>query len=1248
MGERAMDIEWSESTFRANAAALSRRNPWLATALEACGPRTGLVFEPSEESSGALAATLDGRALASKRRPLEEARRWAESVDLDGNAVAVVHGFGLGHHVAALGERCDPLSAIVVVEPDLALLRAVFGRIDHSEWLERCEVRFAPSSGEVGTLVSCLRGLEAALGSGVCIVVHPPSAKRLAPDIAAFNEAFPAAVATVRTHIVTTLMQSDTTFRNALANAEVYARSEGIAPLKGCAGGRLGVVVSAGPSLKRNVELLRDPEFRARCVVVAVQTVLKPLLALGIRPDFVTAIDYAEISARFYEGLTSEDVEGVTLVATARSNPAIHNAWPGRRRVIHEDILDLALGAELAGSPDGRARGTLPPAATVAHLAYALARHMGCDPVALIGQDLAFTDGQYYADGAAIHTTWGAEINGFRTLEMMEWERIVRMRSHLYRKQDQLGRPVYADEQMATYAAQFEQLFAADAQRGLRTIDATEGGIAKRHTESMALLEALEAHAGDDAAPIAPFPLALDHACPERRERVRERLAALRTGVRRIVRLSRQTEELLARITRHADDVPRINRLVDEVHRIRDEVHTIEPAWTLLQRLNQTAAMKRFAADRRIARAVDADERERMALRIERDIVNVRWMAEVGDYFDQMLARIDDSFDGAPALTREVVAASDTEGGESAGGGARCAPRCWAVLVDGPGLCDGGSWARALAPGSPPPLKLLVDRLARSTRVRGIAILTTRTEEAQRVLGTPPSGIDLRVVHIPKPSEGEDACRRAVRTARLGAAASWRGGVGNLTVFDESFDAGRIVAALTEAGLLDAIDAALIAGMDWCLLDPVLVDRMIEQHEECPEQFGIVISQALPGLSPVLLSQKNLREFAGGQGDNAVFSNLGGTLGYVPVRPRPDPIGRANCIRIDGPARDGGIRLIPDTRRGREGVRGALERLGDRVVEADADACARAAIGALGVLPPGELVVNAAPPARCAGVMGGWFDATPVGVPGAVQGISCEALRRVLSDMGDAAHSVVLTIGLTGWRGWGSVCPGDGLRPADPLDTDDWRSLVEAARAQGVGAVHVRTDLSRAGDAHRLIDAGVDIVSVDAWANDAALYERLTGRDAMRVVFENLHTMLEGREVARGLPIPWVVPRITRCDETYEAIEAFYDKWLILAGAAAIDPLPSPRCGERIAPLTLPAFVDRRLCSERMVVLGDGAVARDDGAMALVESPARMLDRWGQLVRERDWRDGQSEQGAHEGATGRSPARASACGTEAA
>ena len=68
------------------------------------------------------------------------------------------------------------------------------------------------------------------------------------------------------------------------------------------------------------------PQVRANVVVITAQTMLKPLLAYGIKPDFVTALDYHEISKRFYEGLT--DLPDVTLVAEPLVHPTVLDQLP--------------------------------------------------------------------------------------------------------------------------------------------------------------------------------------------------------------------------------------------------------------------------------------------------------------------------------------------------------------------------------------------------------------------------------------------------------------------------------------------------------------------------------------------------------------------------------------------------------------------------------------------------------------------------------------------------------------------------------------------------------------------------------------------------------------------------------------------------------------------------------------------------------------------------------------------------------
>jgi len=419
-------------------------------------------------------------------------------------------------------------------------------------------------------------------------------------------------------------MQSDITLRNLMLNAEAYLRWPGIADLKNAAKGRAAVIVSAGPSLERNLHLLADPVARERVVVIAVQTVLRPMLARGIRPDFVTALDYHEISTRFYEGLTASDLEGITLIAEPKVNPAVLDAFPGRIRLVRDEVLEQLFG------PTRTDDDHLTPGATVAHLAYYLARHLGCDPAILIGQDLGFTDGQYYASGAAIHDTWAPELNPFRTLEMFEWERIARAKSRLIQRTDHLDRPIYTDQQMATYLSQFEREFAADSENGLTIIDASEGGVAKRSTRAMPLAQALTQHAPASSPPIE---------LPRRESAVRDSpvelrttLESIRSGARTIAKRSRETGKLLERIAAlHTTpgSTAKINTLVRRIHTIRDQVTAREPAYSLVQRLNQTGTFQRFKADRLLKLNPPTTEIQRQQRQVERDALNVNWIAEI-------------------------------------------------------------------------------------------------------------------------------------------------------------------------------------------------------------------------------------------------------------------------------------------------------------------------------------------------------------------------------------------------------------------------------------------------------------------------------------------------------------------------------------------------------------------------------------------------------------------------------------------
>jgi hypothetical protein len=1179
----------SSAVLEANLTVLRASDPELAGLIERTPARGDVQFAlaTGDGAGGVVTGSVEEwgingvvqRALASRRDPLTEARRLADKIDIKASAGVVVAGFGLGYHVAELARRMGKTGVVFVFEPDVALLRAVLERIDCSGWLRASNVAFLTDADDEGAMAARCDGLEGLLAMGLATLEHPPSGPRLGEASTRFLTRFTRVFQAVRTTVVTTMVQTEATMRNSSQNLDVYATSGGIEPLRGVLRGRPAIVVSAGPSLQRNIEQLAQPGVADRFCIIAVQTVLKPLLERGIKPHFVTALDFHEISRRFYEGLSPADVEGVTLVVEPKVNPAVPAAFPGVVRCSADPFLDRLLGPELAPG-----HGSIAAGATVAHLAYYLARHLGCDPVVLMGQDLGFTDGQYYAGGAAIHNVWAAELNEFNTLEMLEWERIVRMRPLLRKLADQRGRPIYTDEQMNAYLVQFQRDFQADAARGLRVIDATEGGVRKSGTAVSTLAEALGAGlAGPEPERTVAEVLGACRAPSEssRRQTIRavcERLRAVRQDVWKLAQKSREAAECLERMLEAHDDQARVNQLIARVDAIRDEVVRLDPAYQLVQQLNQTGAFNRARADRQIQVALDQERLsplQEQRRRIERDIRNVRWLADAADALGAILDEAAVAAAGGAKRTREPSVRAEQI--EQAGGVRLASTKRVAGVVAVDAGVNGLGLPRDL--GEPlhagkSALVLTLERLAKCRRLDAIVLLARDRNAAERLTAK---------LRLPVPlifESGADASAFApetLRAARLAGADGWRGGLGNLSIYDEALWPGAAHAALSAHGF----DAGLIVGGDWGLIDPALCDRVIERYREDPELHRFTFSPAGPGLAGCVLDRASLGQLAAGRASAGSFASVGGLLGYVPTTPMMDLLAKSMCVDCGVGPRDLLVRATLDSPGHARRVLSALTRAGVDPLTAGAEAIATALSGSA------ELAEAGRPRHVRVELVG----------PGGAA-LDPEVLRAELAKLGPELGECLVTL---------QARAGSGL---EVLDHPAWERCVEVVRRAGAGAVHVRTGLRcRMSAVERLLAADPEIVSVDLLAEDERTYAQLVGgADAglFAGVRENWGRLIAGRRAAAsaggaagvggeggsGMWMPWIVPRLTRCDAVYEQIENFFDRHLLGLGWAVIDPLPEPRAGERIAPLPLPALARRRRRACELLITPAGAVER--------------------------------------------------------
>jgi hypothetical protein len=274
------------------------------------------------------------------------------------------------------------------------------------------------------------------------------------------------------------------------------------------------------------------------------------------------------------------------------------------------------------------ARDGLRAGATVAHLSYYLAEYLGCDPIIFVGQDLAYSDNAFYSPGVAIHEIWRSELNRFCTIEMKDWEHIVRRRGILRRVKDIDGLDIYTDETLFTYLEQFEKDFAGAR---AKVIDATEGGARKRGAETMPLAEA--------AARFCTSPLPAER-LEYRREWIRRNNGRLSLAANEISRRiedvtvfrdrSKECVAILREMMQLTDRPAEFNRRLARVDDLRAQIARQEQTYQLVSQMAPLAELRRLSADRRLNADVIAGI-EKAKRQLVRDIEYVEAMKEAAD-----------------------------------------------------------------------------------------------------------------------------------------------------------------------------------------------------------------------------------------------------------------------------------------------------------------------------------------------------------------------------------------------------------------------------------------------------------------------------------------------------------------------------------------------------------------------------------------------------------------------------------------
>lgn len=89
------------------------------------------------------------------------------------------------------------------------------------------------------------------------------------------------------------------------------------------------VLVAAGPSLDKNIDILK--EYQNKCIIICVDVVLSKLMEHGIKPDFVGNIDPQKEVTSGWRNLDGSwiDTHDITLFCPTTTNNYIISSWKG-------------------------------------------------------------------------------------------------------------------------------------------------------------------------------------------------------------------------------------------------------------------------------------------------------------------------------------------------------------------------------------------------------------------------------------------------------------------------------------------------------------------------------------------------------------------------------------------------------------------------------------------------------------------------------------------------------------------------------------------------------------------------------------------------------------------------------------------------------------------------------------------------------------------------------------------------------
>lgn len=395
------------------------------------------------------------------------------NVNLENKDTLIILGFGMGYHIEKIIHAYPNLNKIII-EPRAEIFECILEHKDITNLLKAKNVELFVTDDPnqiVAELITLYRSGRISLVEFLTLPSYGRLYKTLLQET---NDIYTKFLRTFKVNTLTTLLFKKLWLQNFLFNLKHIPESADLIDLAGSFHNVPAIMVSAGPSLSKNIELLREVQNKA--LILAAGSTISILQNADIKPHIMFGIDGGAVMTEIYSKVKWTDI----LLAYICN--------------LHHGTLDFYVGPKIYTKTNvephvdwmeqsiNHLSGHIASGGSCANVALDFLKKLGCNPVIMIGQDLAFTDMEFYADGH--FNKENMTVKGMNPAKLIKTK-------------DIHGNDIYTADYLMTMAHCFEGYLVRQPEDNL-FINATEGGLPLKGTRVMTLRQAINEYCTEE------------------------------------------------------------------------------------------------------------------------------------------------------------------------------------------------------------------------------------------------------------------------------------------------------------------------------------------------------------------------------------------------------------------------------------------------------------------------------------------------------------------------------------------------------------------------------------------------------------------------------------------------------------------------------------------------------------------------------------------------------------------------------